>query len=259
MFICALSLVTSIVATQATQTGPSPAMPDDDRAAVDRYLGAGVVGAAVQAPTLGDPASYFDMKDGMTLVFASTVDTDKGARTTETFTVFERDGEHRWKLDTGIGKVLYGALDGDGEMACHSTANAKLGVISRYTPPEPIVVRGMKPGSSRSATIDVEVFDLSAPSKEKDSGSLEVKLTYIGAYEVKVPAGSYEAVLLKWTYEGKVGPAKIRDRQYMFLAPRVGPVAKIERTDISAMLLYDSHVKRARVLVSRTPVGDGQE
>ena len=83
------------------------------------------------------------------------------------------------------------------------------------------------------------------------SGSLGLTYSYIGAYKVTVPAGTYDAALIKWTYNGSVGPANIEDTQYRFLAEDVGVVASVDKKDISAMLIYNDHSKYGKVLVSR--------
>ena len=81
----------------------------------------------------------------------------------------------------------------------------------------------------------------------------EVDLTYtcVGAYEVTVPAGTFETVLFSWRYDGKVGPARVKDDQYWFFADGLGPVARINMKDISAMLVYRDTSKVAGVLVER--------
>ena len=109
----------------------------------------------------------------------------------------------------------------------------------------------MKPGTSRSMCINVRVFDLSRPDKPSHSGHLDLTYTYVAAYEVTVPAGTYEAALFKWNYDGKVGPPRVEDDQYWFFAEGVGPVARIDKKDISAVLIYRDTSKIASVLVSR--------
>ncbi len=52
-------------------------------------------------------------------------------------------------------------------------------------------------------------------------------------------------------YDGKVGPARVKDDQYWFFADGVGPVARIDKKDISAMLVYRDKSKVAGVLVER--------
>jgi hypothetical protein len=66
---------------------------------------------------------------------------------------------------------------------------------------------------------------------------------------VKVPAGTYDSQLVRWKWSGKVGPATIRDSHYRFLAPKAGMVAMILIRSISALLIYNDHTKRGKVLV----------
>ena len=79
-------------------------------------------------------------------------------------------------------------------------------------------------------------------------GRLEVNYSYLGAYEIKTPAGSYDAALIRWTYKGKVGPAKVDDTQYRFFAENVGMVASCDKLDISALLVYQDHSKFGKLL-----------
>jgi hypothetical protein len=65
---------------------------------------------------------------------------------------------------------------------------------------------------------------------------------------VTVPAGSYDAALVRWDYSGKIGPATIKDSQYRFVAPGAGMVAMIQIRSITAMLIYNDHTKRGKLL-----------
>ena len=82
------------------------------------------------------------------------------------------------------------------------------------------------------------------------SGNLELTYTYVGAYRITVPAGTFDASLFKWHYKGKVGPASIDDAIYRFFAPGVGPVARIELKHISAFIIYSDNEKRGTVLTA---------
>ncbi len=73
--------------------------------------------------------------------------------------------------------------------------------------------------------------------------------SYLGAHEVTVPAGTYNATLIKWVYKGKVGPARIEDTQDRFMAEDVGVVAMVDKKDISALLIYRDQSKYGKVLV----------
>ena len=94
----------------------------------------------------------------------------------------------------------------------------------------------------------MKVYDLSDPQEVSYEGSLHLTYSYIGAFKVSVPAGEYEAALIKWDFKGKVGPASIEDTQYRFLANDVGAVAMIEKKNISAFLVYQDDSKFGKVL-----------
>ena len=79
-------------------------------------------------------------------------------------------------------------------------------------------------------------------------GELQVTYEYLGAYRLTVPAGSFDTVVTKSTFSGKVGPAKIEDIQYRFFAEKVGLVATIENRQVSALLVYQSNKSIAKVL-----------
>jgi hypothetical protein len=100
-------------------------------------------------------------------------------------------------------------------------------------------------------TIQVTVYDLDNPDDLEHRGSLDLTLTYVGAYKVTVPAGSFDAALLRWDYHGKVGPAKIEDIQARLIAQDAGMVAAAERRDVAAMLIYNDNSKVGKVLQQR--------
>lgn len=99
-----------------------------------------------------------------------------------------------------------------------STQDRHEGVISRFSPAEPMLIPGLRPGEERRVKSGVSVFDLATPGRETHSGSLDVAHTYIGTYAVTVPAGKFDASLLRWNYAGKIGPASVNDVQYWFVA-----------------------------------------
>ena len=69
--------------------------------------------------------------------------------------------------------------------------------------------------------------------------------------EVTVPAGTFQAALFKWDYKGKVGPARVEDVQYRFFTEDVGTLAMIEKTDVTALLVYREHTKIGKVLIEK--------
>jgi hypothetical protein len=177
----------------------------------------------------------------------------KGKAQEQSFKTLKRDKAGlTGRYANGPKDILFLRRTDDGSISVVSEQDLSEGVISRYSPPEPIYVSDMKPGDSRKTKIDVKVYDLSHPDHLTHSGSLDVTYSYLGAYKVTVPAGSYDAALIKWDYRGKVGPASIEDTQYRFMAPGVGVVAMVEKKNISAMLVYHDHSKYRKVLVKDT-------
>ena len=157
-------------------------------------------------------------------------------------------GETFWKYDAGGKFVHFVTAKANGDYVITVVEDREGGHITRYSPPEPFMLQGFKPGAERRERLAVKVFDLGSPDDLIAEGTMDVTYCYIGAYKVKVPAGSFDAVLMKWTYTGEIGPASMDDTQYRFFAPNAGIVAEIEQLNVSAVLVYNRHTKVARVL-----------
>ena len=91
---------------------------------------------------------------------------------------------------------------------------------------------------------------LDDPSDQRYSGSLTGTYTYVGTYQVTVPAGSYPAILIRLKYSGKVGPAHTEDTAYYFFAPNVGVVAMISQEDVEAYWIIHIDTTTGKVLAS---------
>ena len=74
-------------------------------------------------------------------------------------------------------------------------------------------------------------------------------LTYEGAYNVKTPAGTFDAMLIRDDFKIHVGPANVDDLRYGLYVEGVGKVAGIERLHISALMIYHSKDSTPIVLV----------
>ena len=157
-------------------------------------------------------------------------------------------GTTSWRYDAGGKFVYFVTTKANGDYVVTGVTDTEAGAITRYSPSEPFMLQELAPGEERNEKLGVKVFDLSNPDDLTHEGALDVNYRYVGAYKVKVPAGSFDAVLMKWTFKGKVGPASVDDSQYRFFAPDVGIVAAVEQQDVSALLVYNRHMKVARVL-----------
>lgn len=224
-------------------------LTQEDRAKLEEYLGKGVVGKAVAGNPIEDASKFFSFED-TSWTFQFTNGKNKGKTQEQSFKQLGRDQsgtKGRYKNGPELEYFLYRAEDGS--IGITSEKDDGQGVISHFSPPQPIYVAGMKPGDSKNKKIDVKVYDLSDLKDVSHKGYLDVTYSYLGAYEVTVPAGTFDAALIKWVYKGKVGPADIEDIQYRFLAEGIGVVATIERKNISALLIYHDESKYAKVLV----------
>ena len=244
--VLAALLLAGPATSPAGAADPIP-LPQADSAVLQQQLGNGVVGDAVAAAPL--TAADIPLREG-TWTFKVVSGNKQGQTEQDVLTQLQRDQSGAsWKIETGAKDLAFIQLGSDQNVMILSEQDTDQGVITRFSPAEPILVVGMKPGDTQSVTIDVKVYDLSSPNEVSHSGSLQLTYSYIGAYKVTVPAGSYDAALLKWDYNGSVGPASVQDTQYRFVAKDVGIVASIEKKKISALLFYHDNSNTGRVLV----------
>jgi hypothetical protein len=219
-------------------------LPQADRAALEQLLGSGVVGDPVEASPLA-PADV-PLREG-TWTYQIVAGKNQGQTENDVVTKLEGDPSGAgWKVAMGGKDVAFVQAGADGNIAILSEQDADQGVLTRFSPAEPILIDGMQPGDSQNTTIAVNVYDLSNLQEVSHSGSLQLEFSYIGAYQVTVPAGSYDAALLRWVYDGSVGPASVKDTQYRLIAKDVGIVASIEKKKISALLLYHDNSNTGR-------------
>ena len=258
---CALRYITAFMilafavnhGAAADTAGTAGPLPAADQEQFDALLGKGVVGAAQPAPPLGTPESFLPPK-GSSMTYQVV---EKGKTTDETQKLEDTADSPftpgwQYTVEKEGARFFQAAPDG----SLLTVAEQDLGnkVLSRFTPGDPLIIPGLNPGESRKSNVQVAVYNLSDLKMKSitHSGSLDVSYTYVGTYRVTVPAGTYNAALIKWDYVGKVGPATISDSQYRFLAPGAGMVAMIQIRSISAMLIYNDHTKKGKLL-ARAP------
>jgi len=232
----------------ADAAGPIIPLPDADRVQLDRLLGKGVVGEALPSTPLAGIEAYLPPKDR---IMTLQVVTSGKQMTTETHRIEETVDTAfapGWQYTIEGIAELYFQKDSAGNIRTVAEKDLDKAVLSRFTPGDPLIVPGLKPGQSTKSKHKVEVFDLSNLKEVAHSGSLDVTYTYVGTYRITVPNGTYAAALIRWDYTGEVGPATIKDSQYRFLASGAGEVAMIQIRSISALLIYSDHTKRGKLL-----------
>ena len=206
---------------------------------------------------VGDPVPAFPITPDLAMLKPGTrayqVVSGPGAGTTESHVIRPVKGGAsgaQWLYTVGDMSAYLQVVPGE-SLSMVSETDADQGVLTRYSPPLPLLVAGMNAGDSETLTLQVSVSDLSDPDEVSHRGSLETTLTYIGAFRVSVPAGSFDAALLHWTFKGKIGPASIDDIQARFVVPEIGMVAAAEKRDVAAFLIYNDHTKVGRVLAQQ--------
>lgn len=236
-------------ATALAQAGPVIPLSDADRAQLDTLLGKGVVGEALPSAPLGSVDVYLPPQ-GRTATYRVVTQGEKKAEseTHESVETTEAEFKPGWHYSiAGVGESYF-QKDAGGKVFTIAEKDLDNKVLSRFAPGDPLIIPGLQPGQSATSSVKVNVYNLDDLKKVSHSGSLDVTYTYLGTYRVTVPAGSYDAALVKWSYNGKIGPATIKDSQYRFLAPGAGMVAMIQIRSISAMLIYNDHTKRGKLL-----------
>lgn len=227
-------------------------LPPDDQQMISKQLGPSVVGQALPSETITDTTVYFPLEE-KALVYHVTAGTHAGNDQQLGLTKLHRpSGKSAWRFQ--LSPTLGGFINhrSNGDLMMPSVVDSDEGVVIVTTPANPFVLNGMKPGQTRSYSQRVSVNALDDPSDQEYSGTLHATYTYLGTYQVTVPAGSFKSVLFRMKTEGKVGPAKTHDIAYYFFAPNVGPVALILQEDAVAFWLFHVDSTTGKVLKSKS-------
>ena len=231
--------------------GPVLPLPAEDAQVIAAQLGAGVVGAALPSSPIADPSVYFPLQE-RTLSYQVTGGPNAGKTQQLAVAKGQRpNGNPAWRF--GLSPTLAGFIrqaEG-GDLMMPAVSDTSEGVVVVTTPPNPFLIGGMQPGETRKYSQTVAVNYLDDPTSRDYSGSLDATYTYLGTYQVTVPAGTFPAVLMRLKYKGKVGPAHTEDLAYYFFAPQVGVVAMISQEDVEAFWVIHIDTKSGKVLASR--------
>ena len=125
-------------------------------------------------------------------------------------------------------------------------------VSVRYDPPEPRIFAGSGP---KPFKMGVEVYDIQGSGSPEHTGNLQVDLVDRGVRRLKTPAGEFDVVMFRSSYQGKIGPANIDDHALLFVSVEHGVVASVEHKDVSAMIFYNKDTRTAYALAA--PEGKG--
>lgn len=240
-----------LIALGISPAADAQGLTDSETNALNGLLGAGVLGAAMPSNPIANPASLLPLSPA-TWTFQVTGGPNQGA--TETHVLQPASAPSpgaQWQYAVGESTIYTLGTLADGSIVSPSEQDLSQGVVTQYAPPRPVLTPGMQPGQSQSSTTQVSVYNSNDLSTVAHSGSLNLTLTYLGQYQVTVPAGTYSAALIKWQFNGEVGPATVDDVEYRFFADGVGPVAAIDKQSVAAFLVYNSNTKFGKVLASQ--------
>lgn len=226
-------------------------LPPEDQQKISAKLGPGVVVKPLPSKPIQDVSVYFPLQ-GKELTYQVTAGPNSGkAETLGLAKVRRSNGKLAWRFQLSPSLAGFIRQTPGGDLMMPAVTDTSEGVVVVTTPANPFVLKGMKPGETRSYSQQVSVIELDDPADQEYSGSLNGTYTYLGAYQVQVPAGTYETVLLRLKCEGKVGPAHTQDAAYYFFAPGVGVVAMISQEDATAFWIIHIDTTTGKVLMSR--------
>jgi len=234
----------------AAADGPVLPLPDEDQQRITTLFGPGVVGQALPSSPITDASVYFPLQERV-LTYKVTSGSKAGNMQTLPVAKGKRPGgTPAWRFELSPSLAGFINQGPAGDLTMPAISDSGEGVVVITTPANPFVLNGMQPGETRTLAQTVSVNYLDDPTRQDYSGSLESRYTYVGTYQVTVPAGTYSAILLRLKYEGKVGPAKTTDTAYYFFAPQVGVVALISQEDVEAFWVVHIDTTIAKVLAS---------
>jgi hypothetical protein len=223
-------------------------LPPTDQQKLTKHLGAGVVGAALPSERISDASSYFPLKE-KTFVFQVTSGSNTGNTQNLVLKKTHRPGgASSWRFNFAPSLAGFISLTSSGDLMMSAVSDVDEGVIAVTTPANPFVLTGMKPGESRSFRQKVSVNYLDDPTKRDWGGNLKATYTYVGTYKVTVPAGTFNAILIRFGYRGKVGPANVVYTAWYFFARDVGLIAMVNQEDVTAFLIYHNDTTIGKVL-----------
>jgi len=250
MVIAAILAVLLLTAASARADGVVLPLPPEDQQRITAQLGPGVVGKALPSKPIDDTSIYFPLRDK-----AQTYQVTAGSNAGNTQTLGlvrsnRPNGQQAWRFQFTPSLAGFLRKTPGGDLIMPAVSDSGEGVVVVSTPANPFLAQGIKPGETRSYSQQVSVNYLDDPSDQEYSGSLTGTYTYVGTYQVTVPAGTYEAVLFRVKFQGKVGPAHTQDTQYNLFAPGVGVIAMITQEDVAAFWIFHIDTTTGKVLAA---------
>jgi hypothetical protein len=232
------------------------ASPGAAASEVLQVLGDGVVGDAEGAWSPSDPVRIARWEAGEWR-YRVTSGTRRGQMEHESLAPIgiTARGE-TWKRTVGQEYTLYLRHTAEGDLVMPTEIAHAHGALVHFDPPLSYLIAGLGPGERRVFDGRMDVYSSRDPAMKRYSGRIRASTMNGGAYQVRTPAGTFAATLIKTEYRIDImAVVTVRDTLYTFYAERVGKVAEAEHRRISAVGLFNTDTLIGKVLVSFTPVG----
>jgi hypothetical protein len=239
----------SLLATEiAHAQNATLSLPPDDQQMITAKLGP-IVGRALPSKPIDDVSVYFPLQEKVA-IYKVTAGPNVGNTQRLGLAKTRRPGgKPAWRFQFSPSLAGFIHQTPLGDLMVPAVTDTSEGVVVITTPANPFVLKSMKPGETRSYSQQVSVIELDDPADQEYSGSLNGTYTYVGTYQVTVPAGTYEAVLLRLKCEGKVGPAHTHDTAYYFFTRGKGVVAMISQENATAFWIIHIDTTSGKVLI----------
>jgi hypothetical protein len=157
--------------------GPSSAqnvvisLPAEDRQIIESHLGPGIVGKALPSSRIDDVSAYFPLRE---VSSAYQVVSGPNAGSTQILSlakVKRPAGKTAWRFQLSPSLASFIRPTAGGDLIVPAVADMGEGVLVITTPANLFLVKGMKPGESRSYVQQVTVDELDDPSDQRYSGT----------------------------------------------------------------------------------------
>ena len=186
------------LAADAPATKPTIQIPPADRVVIEEHLGKGVVGKAVAAEVIESPMEWVQLqREGFYPAHITHGDEKGKVVQHEIRKEAGPGGREQWRMSAGQADILVFGLNERGELVFLSHAEPAKKLNGIYNPPPPLLLKGMKPGTTTEFDFDVKIVKMDNPSDVEHEGKLKLKLSYLGMHEIRTPAGKFNAALIK--------------------------------------------------------------
>ena len=249
--IAALALTCACTANALPEANP---LPEADKIFLNKHLPGVVLGQGEDDATAGDwlplrPQSQrFDMPGRDNAQF--TLSTMPTVRSMGQPVGSTKGG---WMFSASGSFFATLRQDANGSIVEPTMVSHDLGLLIRLNPPEPLLLTDAKEGKAVSRNVRVRIYDMHEPAVLAHSGDRHLTYTDMGIWRINVPAGTFNAKLVRVRAANDIAGETFQSVRYMFFARDVGVVAMVDTKPVTHAI-YPMNGAHAAVLVSTGPL-----